>query len=509
MNAIIYIRVSTTEQAEFGYSLKAQEEICLDYAKRNDYKVLRVFIEKGESAKTTNRTELKNMLNYIRENKNKIDALIIYKMDRLSRDIYDSLTIRLMLKKLNIELKSVTEPFDDSPFGTFTATLFSSIAQLDNDIRSERTVLGMKQAVKEGRWVWQAPFGYTFKFDAQKSYIIPTKDADTVKKIFKDFVNGKKQYEISQDLLKSGKKLYKQKINNILKNPVYIGKIKTKFFDEPVNGIHEHLIDEITFYKAQNMLNIKSISTYNIKYQNEFPLKRFLKCPNCNKNLTGSYSKGRNKKYPYYHCVTKGCNFKPIRKETAEDLFIGYLKSFEVKDKIINKIFDNMKSHIDKKQEENKKIITNLKKDITLLENKKTRIEELVIDGTFSKDTYHKKINDVETEILTKKIQLNDYEDGILNVDELIDYGKKFLLNLSSLWLKLDNIHKRKLQEQLFPEGIYLENNEFRTTKISPILSLIQTQNNLKNDGESNLAPRLGLEPFKIIILANLNILIN
>ncbi|GAH14058.1 unnamed protein product [marine sediment metagenome] len=116
MNSIIYIRVSTTEQAEFGYSLKAQEHLCKDYAKRNSYEVLKVFTEKGESAKTTNRTELKNMLGYIKANKNKINALIIYKMDRLSRDIYDSLTIRLMLKRLNIDLKSVTEPFDDSPF---------------------------------------------------------------------------------------------------------------------------------------------------------------------------------------------------------------------------------------------------------------------------------------------------------------------------------------------------------------------------------------------------------
>ncbi len=284
----------------------------------------------------------------------------------------------------------------------------------------------------------------------------------------------------------------------ILRNPIYIGKIKTKLFDSLIDGLHEHLIDEVTFYKAQRILDIKSIGTYNIKYKNKFPLKRFLKCPNCNNNLTGSYSKGRNKKYPYYHCITKGCTFKSIRKELAEELFIGYLKSFELKEKVIDKIFKNMKLYIDKKQEENKNMISKLRKEITLLENKKFRIDELVIDGTFSKDTYRKKLNDVETEILTKKIQLNDYEDGISNVDELIDYGKKFLLNLSSLWLKLDNTQKRKFQEILFPEGLYLENNEFRTAKISPILAIIQSQNDVK----SNLAPRVGLEPTTLRLTA-------
>jgi len=251
--AIIYIRVSTSEQAEFGYSLKAQKEICLDYALRNKYKVLKVFIEKGESAKTANRTELKNMLSFIKSNKNKIDALLIYKMDRLSRDIYDALTIRLTLKKLDIDLKSVTEPFDDSPFGTFTATLFSSIAQLDNDIRSERTIMGMKQAIKEGRWLWNAPYGYKYEYNNQKSYLVPSGDADAVKKIFKDFISGKKQYEICDGLEKIGINISRQHLNNLLRNPLYIGKLKTKLFDGLIDGIHKPLINDITFYKAQNI----------------------------------------------------------------------------------------------------------------------------------------------------------------------------------------------------------------------------------------------------------------
>jgi site-specific DNA recombinase len=324
MNAIIYIRVSTTEQAELGYSLKSQEEICLDYAKKYKYEVLRIFIERGESGKTANRTELKNMLGFIKVNKNKIDALIIYKMDRLSRNIYDSLTIRLMLEKLSIELKSVTEPFDDSPFGTFTATLFSSIAQLDNDIRTERSVLGMKQAVKEGRWLWNVPFGYTFKYENQKSYMIPTKDASIVKKIFDDFINGKRQYEIIDDLKNTGIKINKSHLNIMLRNYLYIGKLKTKFFNELINGLQEPIIDEITFYKAQNILNPKENNTYNIKYQNEFPLKRFLKCPNCNRNLAGSYSKGRTKVILIIIALIKDVILSQLKKRRQKN----YLSSF-------------------------------------------------------------------------------------------------------------------------------------------------------------------------------------
>ncbi|MHB8278184.1 MAG: recombinase family protein [Candidatus Humimicrobiaceae bacterium] len=497
MNATIYVRVSTTEQAEFGYSLASQEQICRDFALRNKYEVSKVFIERGESAKTTNRTELNNMLRYIKANKDKVDALIIYKLDRLSRDMLDSLNIRITLDKLNITLKSVTEPFDNSPVGTFTASMFSLIAQFDNDTRTERVKLGMRQAMMDGRWLWNAPFGYTTIIIDHKSYLKPTGDAITVKKIFNDFVNCKKQYEICNDLAKYGIKITKQHLNGILKNYLYIGKLKSKCIDEIIDGVHEPIIDEITFYKAQGMLNPKANKTYCLKYEDEFPLKRFLKCPNCNKNLTGSYSIARNKtRHPYYHCVKKGCGFKPIRRDYADYLFFEYLKSFEMRQDVTNKIFDDAKVFLEDKQGEDKNIVANIKRDITTLEAKKKKIEDLAINGTFDKETYHERINETKEEIISKQILLNDHESKVLNIDELIDFGKRFVFNLSGLWLNLDTSKKRNFQEMFFPEGIYLENSEFRTTQISPILRLIQQQNNLRNNGQSILAGERGFEPF-------------
>jgi len=105
-----------------------------------------------------------------------------------------------------------------------------------------------------------------------------------------------------------------------------------------------------------------------------------------------------------------------------------------------------------------------------MLESKKTKIEEFVINGTFTKEVYLKKSSEIDAEIISKKIQLSDYENQIIDVDTLIKYGKNFLLNLSSFWLKLDTPRKISFQHILFPEGIYLENNEFRTTEMSSVL---------------------------------------
>lgn len=485
--ATIYCRVSTTDQAEHGYSLKTQEEICLEFAKRNKYEVTKVFVEKGESAKTLNRTALKEMLEYLRINKNKIDALIIHKMDRLARNSLDCLSIRFKLDKYGIELKSVTEPFDDSAMGTFTADLFSIIAQLDNNVRAERVKIGMRQAVKEGRWLWNAPFGYTFEYINQKSYLKPNKDAEIVKKIFSDFISGKKQYEIVNDLSLLKINITKQHLNNILRNYLYIGKLKTNFFDELITGVHEPIIDEITFYKAQEIINPKKI-TYNVKYNDLFPLKKFLKCPNCNRNLTASFSKGRHKSYPYYHCTTKGCTYKPIRQDYAEYLFLEYLKFFEMQKDFINDLFEKAKEFLFGKQQDNKNLVAYIKKEITILEDKKSKIEDFVLYGTFTKETYLKKSSEFDAEIISKKIQLNDFENQLINVDELMNFGKQFFLNLSYFWINLDTPRKRCLQDMLFPEGIYIENNEFRTATMGPVLSSILEKKDLINVSASSLA---------------------
>jgi site-specific DNA recombinase len=215
MKAIIYIRVSTTEQAELGTSLKSQEEICRDYAKRNNYDVLKVFIERGESAKTTNRTELKNMLDFISLKYNEIDSLIVFKLDRLARNLIDYTNLLSIFSKSGIVLKSATETIGESPEGKLMQNMIASFAQFHNDQKSQRTKIGMNQALKEGRWIWVPPFGYKYEKLNSKSYLMFSKDKKIVESIFNSFLNGKKQYEILESLKNNGIKISATKLDLI------------------------------------------------------------------------------------------------------------------------------------------------------------------------------------------------------------------------------------------------------------------------------------------------------
>lgn len=178
--AILYTRVSSKEQVDEGNSLESQKRRGLEYAEQNNLVIVRHFEERGESAKTTNRPVLKQMLEYIARDKGEIDVLLIYKVDRLSRDTADYLALKQLFEGAGIVVASMTEHFDDTPLGSLMEKIASSFAQYDNDIRAERSKGGMEQGVREGRWQWQAPIGYVnvridgkknIAYDPRKGYV--------------------------------------------------------------------------------------------------------------------------------------------------------------------------------------------------------------------------------------------------------------------------------------------------------------------------------------------------
>src|SRR4051812_5571531 len=113
MRAVLYCRVSTAEQVA-NLSLSTQEKACRQYADREGYEVVEVFVDRGESAKTTDRPEFRRLLNYCRQSAGKVHAVIVYGLSRFSRNSTDHHAIAALLRGQGIALRSVTEPIDES-----------------------------------------------------------------------------------------------------------------------------------------------------------------------------------------------------------------------------------------------------------------------------------------------------------------------------------------------------------------------------------------------------------
>jgi site-specific DNA recombinase len=176
VGAIIYIRVSTKEQAE-NLSLPTQLRVCEEYCRREGFQILARFKEEGESAKTTDRRELQRMLAYCRSNKGKVHFLVVFNLTRFARDKYDHFALRSHLKSLGISLRSATEPIDDTSTGKLMEGVLAAFAQFDNDVRSDRTRAGMQEALRRGRWTFLGPLGYLNAPRAMRESLIPIQNA--------------------------------------------------------------------------------------------------------------------------------------------------------------------------------------------------------------------------------------------------------------------------------------------------------------------------------------------
>lgn len=496
MKAIIYCRVSSPEQAKKGYSLASQERECKEFARDNSYIVDRVFIEGGESAKTADRTELTKLIKYAVQNKKKISALIVWKFDRFARNLGNQITLIEQFNKLGVRVLSTTENNEKSPSGELIRNIIGAFSQYENEVKAERTTKGMEEALKEdGRWCWRAPIGYDNARDVKgKAIIVPSAESYFIKECFKMAETGLyKQVDIAKHLKQKGlKKITANMVNRILRNPIYCGWMKVKWFDELIEGIHEPLVTKETFSKVQMILDGKKPSiTPHIRNNPHFPLRNFIRCPKCGQKLTGGYSTGRKgRRYPYYHCRTKGCSLN-ARKEPVETKFYEHLKSIQPEQKTLGLFESIVKDVWVTKQSDRVKRQNRIKLALQTLAETRDRIESLRIDDKIDDDTFQRRLGKVRSDIEQKNIELNGISIELDDIDGCLEYCKYFLSNVADLWRDASLNLKQRFQTLIFPDRIYYEQESFRTTRTALIFKQLQP----KSLPESYLVAPTGFEP--------------
>ncbi|MBS4064734.1 MAG: recombinase family protein [Chitinophagaceae bacterium] len=486
---VIYCRVSTKEQAEEGNSLITQERLCKEYAAKNGYTVATVFVEQGESAKTADRTELKKLIAFCTLKKNDIKAVIVYKIDRLSRNTDDYSQIRIMFKKYGVEIKSISEHFEDTPAGRFMENIIANVAQFDNDVRAERSIGGMKEAVREGRYVWMAPFGYSNCKLNGKTNIIPNESAVIVKEIFSVVAQEKRPVQIIRmELLKKYSNahtkngLSKSNFYHLLRNELYCGVIRK--FGAIYKGNYEPIISEKLFYKVQAILKKKKPKTWD-NHSGDFPLRKFLYHPS-GKAVTGCWAKGKSKKYPYY--MIHGHHFN-VRKEVLETTFASWLDQFKLDITDFEKLIAYLKTSLIKFKEKAGVINSSANDKIKVLKEKQSILINKNLAGVIPDQLFAEKLKEISSEIELIFANMSLADNTNFDIEQLIDTARQILRNPSKLWMNADFEEKLYLQNFYFPHGIEIDNNGSRTQKICKLfkLKLENRMGNSHNVHHSNI----------------------
>lgn len=477
MNAVIYTRVSTEEQAKHGFSLTKQEIECKNYGTRNGYEILKIFKEEGVSAKTTNRPQLQNLIRYCIENKKSIDSIIVWRFDRFTRKLEDQIALFDKLQKYGIKVISATENNEENATGNLMRNIIGSFAQYENDVKSERVKAGMQQAFLEGNWLWKAPIGY--KMINKKLYIDETKGTH-IKKIFEDFATGLyRQTDLLAYLKENGIKISANTLCDLLRKPVYCGYlINKKYSDKPIKGNFKPIIDEHTFYAVQAILNgNKSQAVPHLRQNPMFPLKQFITCPYCNQPLTGDTPHGRTgQKYYYYRCYNKDCiaHFN-ISKDALENKFVEHLSKIKPEKPLLKLFKAIMKDTYNNSTKEVQKTYETLNKQLEEVNEKKSKLLDLLISDIVSKDDYNMKTAQYEAKEadLKSKIAVCDIPQN--NFEDCINYACNILDHLDTFWLNSKIEIKERLQKIIFPNGLRYESGVFRNSEMSSLFKIIGT----------------------------------
>jgi site-specific DNA recombinase len=431
--AIIYIRVSTDEQADKGYSLRHQEEYLIKYCEIQSIQVVDIFQE-DYSAKTFTRPAFNQLLKKLKDKKLRANLLIFTKWDRFSRNAPDAYAMIKTLHSFGIEPQAIEQPLDMGiPENKIMLAFYLAAPEVENDRRALNVIMGMRRAKKEGRWMATAPRGYDNKTDEfGRKHITPNNLAPIIKWAFETLAIGCYNVEdIRRQCKDQGHDFKKSCFYKIFKNPVYYGKILIPAYkneeQQLVQGKHEPLISEELFQRVQVALDPKRFKhSYSVRIREEIPLRGFLSCPQCGKKLTGSRSTGGSGiKHYYYHC-SKGCKER-IKANEMNMVFAEHLNTLKFRNNIKEIYHEILIQNF--KQREFKKSTNSqiLHIEIKKLADRLERAQEMMLDG-------HLTVNDYKEIKNTLEIKSEELKKNQLIIDEQeINYRSYFRKEFNAL----------------------------------------------------------------------------
>lgn len=342
----LYCRVSTREQSLEGYSIGEQQERLKDYCSAMGWKNFELYVDGGFSGGNMERPALKRMLRDIE--KGKIEKVVVYKLDRLSRSQKDSLVlIEDIFLANNVDFISMSENFDTStPFGRAMIGILSVFAQLEREQIKERMMMGNEARAKEGKYCGSfSPVGYDY---INGELHLNDFEALQVREAFELILEDIPPRRIAKILNDKGYKTKKgawndDRVRYVLKSPLYCGRVR--YSGEYFQGIHETIISEETFEAAQKVLEKRSAEAKKLNrssWKATTYLGGFLICGQCGAKYTKTLHKCKRSDggyYRYYYFICDSRNKK--RAESVRDPHCKN-KNWNI-EKLTNIIFDEIR----------------------------------------------------------------------------------------------------------------------------------------------------------------------
>ncbi len=507
--AVIYCRVSDKKQLVKGDGLNSQRTRCNEFAKHKAYDVVDVFQDKGISGGLIDRPGMQQMLSFLRKHKQHTNhVVIIDDISRLARDLMAHIQLRTEISDAGGILESPSVEFGEDSDSILVENLLASVSQHHRQKNAEQVTNRMRARIMNGYWVFQAPIGYRYKKSSTGGKIlIPDEpNATLVRECLERFADGR--FESQADIKRylngypsfprySNGEIHFQKIRLMLERPIYAGYIEAPKWNVPLlKAKHEPLISFETYQRIQQRLQQHSKTPARKAIKEDFPLRGYVSCAECNETMTAAWAKGRNTKYPYYYCFNKQCSQhrKSIRKERLEKDFEHLLARLKPNPDVFAMMHNMLKDAWDEREANAKDKAKELKNEINLAQRKIDQIMERILEcvSTSLMQIYEDQVKKLHEQQISIKEKLTETGQSQADFDQTFRTAMTFLSNPWNLWVSDDPADQQSVLKLVFEENLlYHRNGGFRTAKTTLPFKVLEAF----NDNRYEMVSPEGFEP--------------
>lgn len=383
-----YTRVSTVKQGE-GVSLEAQKDAIEAFAARHDILISKWFEEKETAAKR-GRPIFNRMVSELKQGK--AAGMVTHKIDRSARNFADWAKIG-DLADAGVAIHFATESLDfSSRGGRLTADIQAVIAA--DYIRNlrEETMKGIQGRLKQGLYPFRAPLGYLDNGGGKAKTIDPVR-GPLVRELFELYATENySQWSLYKEAKAMGlrnhsdRPLSKTGIEQILRNPFYVGVIKIKTTNQSYQGIHEPLIPVSLFDRATAIRTDRGTKK-TTKHQHLY--RGLLRCGHCVGAMIPELQKGR----VYYRCHLKSCPTKTVREDRLEHEIVKFLQEYCLTDQQVSELKTHFEEWLAERSDNAE--ADRAAFELAKLDARSTRLDDKLLDGVIDDELYKRKTTEV------------------------------------------------------------------------------------------------------------------
>ena len=433
---VAYARFSSNNQRD--ESIDAQLRAIQDYCERNDMKLIGIYTDEAQSAKTDNRDDFRTMIDDILKEKVDIDAVLVHKFNRFARNKYDSALYKKRLRDIGIKVVSVTQPIDDSPEGRILESLIEAM----DEYYSENLALEVKKGMLENALKGKHTGGgklLGLSVD-EEGYYYPDESAPIIYRIFKEYADGVPKTQICERLNREGyrnqygRPFRVRTITDLLQNEKYIGNFIYNHTQTEIirlEGIIKNpIVDEDLWDRVQKLRKEAGKPKHR---KRKYLMTGKMRCGICGFTYCGSGGKKKNKNgdvAAYYKCQGKiknknGCTNPSLNKDYYEKLIVDTIAETVLTDNAIDKIAVSVINQLEKERKAPQTSTPKLKKQLDKVKDKQARLMELYLDGGMERKVLDSKNAALKEERkhLEEQIEKNLYleRSNIFDVQDIKD----------------------------------------------------------------------------------------